>query len=201
MRSRLVLFLLVFISASALAQREGEFEVAMGIGKDLVPPPGVFKSDRNLSASICYNLTNEWGVVFYVDQQDYRLDHLTSEHEHFLDYRTPTLVRTVTSLLIGGRYFVPNKSKVLNPYVSLALGYAKSVSSPDGYYVVSPIIQDTSFNRVQSGHFFLGLVSLGIQVRPVSFFDLFAELQTSVPSSVDLSPGPIACRIGIGVIF
>jgi hypothetical protein len=201
MRFRLVLLFLALTSASAFAQRESKFEAAMGIGTDIVPPAGVFKNQRNLSASICYNLTDQWGVALYLGQQVYRLDGLTSAHARFLDGRTPQVSRTATSLLVAGRYFIPSKSKGLNPYVSVGLGYAKSVSSPEGYYVVGFVPPDTVFEHVETGQFLLGLLSLGIQVRPLSFFDLFAELQAPFASNIGLSPGPIACRIGIGVVF
>jgi len=200
MRSGLVLVMLALMSASALAQQEGKFEAAMGIGTDIVSPAGVFKNHRNLSASICYDLTNEWGVFLYLGQQDYRLDHLTSENEYFVGYGTPTLKKTVTSFLVGARNYISGKSGVISPYGSVALGFAQSSSSPEGYSFVA-LVQDTVYQRVRSGHFLLGLISLGIQVRPVSFLDLFAELQVSPTFDAGLSPGPLGGRVGIGVIF
>ncbi len=201
MRSRLILVFVALMSASALAQQAAKIEVEVGIGTDIVRYSTLFKNDHNLSASICYNPTDEWGVALYLGQQVYRLDRPTSDHQGFVGGRTPQVNRTVTSLLVAGRYFIPTVSKVFNPYVSVGLGYAKSVSSPEGYYVVNYIPVDTVYYQVKSGHFLLGLLSLGIQVRPVSFFDLFAELQIPVASNLDLSPGPIACRIGFGVTF
>jgi len=201
MRSKLVLFCLTLMSASAFAQREPTIEVTMGIGKDLVPPPGVFKSNQNLSMSVCYKLTDEWDVAVFLGREEYKLYRLTSENQSFLDGQMPQVSRTVTSILAGGRYFIPSKSKILHPYFSIALGYGKSASSRGGYYVLDVMARDTVFYQVQGGHFLLGLVSLGAQVRPLSFIVLFAELQASVASVWDLSPGPIAGRVGIGVRF
>lgn len=200
MRYELVLFFLTFMGASVLAQQEGKFEVAMGIGTDIARTSTIFKNDHNLSTSICYKPTNEWGMALYFGQQVYSLDRLPSQHENFLGGRTPKVIRTVTSLLVGYRGFIPGESKIFSQYGSVALGFAKSVSSPEGYYY-QHMSDDTLFNQIKSGYFPLGLLSLGIQVRPFSFFDLFLELQTSIPSNLDLSPGLIAGRIGVGVLF
>jgi hypothetical protein len=201
MRSRFVLLFLALMSASVLARQEGKFEVALGTGADIARFGPLFKNNRSFSASIFYNLTDESGVVLYLGQQQYGLDRLSSDHQGFVGGKPPQAGKTVTSLLAGGRFFIQSKLKFLNPYVSVAFGYAKSVSSGEGYYVVSHMTNDTAFHRIPSGHFFLGHLAPGIQVRPVSFVDLYAELQIVMASDVDLSPGPIAGRIGIGVIF
>jgi hypothetical protein len=201
MRSGLVLVILALMSASAFAQREGKFEVAAGIGTDLVYSTIPFTNHHNLSASVCYNLSNEWGVALYFGQQVYSVERLNSEHESFLGGRTPDVNKTVTSLLVGGRYFIPTESKVADLYISFALGSAKSVTSAEGYHVVNGMSGDTVYYRVQSGQFFQGLLSLGTQVHPLSFLNLFAELQMRAGSEQENYLEAIACRAGIGVVF
>ena len=182
------------------AQRESKLEVALGIGTDIIRSSLTFKNDRSLSASLCYNLTDRWGIVLYLGQQAYSFDRLSSDHETYLDGTKPQLSKTVTSGLLLGRYFIPTKLASVSPYVSFGMGCSKSVSSAEGYYIVN-FVKDTVFVRTGSGQFFLGLLSLGIEVEPVSSLNLFAELQLALPSDRDLYPSAIAGRIGIAVTF
>jgi hypothetical protein len=200
MRYSLMLLGVVLVTVSALAQQAAKFEVAIGAGTDIIYTSTLFKSDHNLSVSICYKPTDESGVALYVGQQVYSLDRLSSEHEVFLGGRTPQIKRTVSSLLVGYRGFIPSKSMVFSQYGTVALGFANSVSSAEGYYTTG-VPSDTVFNRVPSGYFLLGFLSFGVQVRPISFIDLFAELQTSIPLNIDLSSGLLSYRVGVGVVF
>jgi hypothetical protein len=201
MRYASVLAVLALVTANVLAQQQPKFEVTVGIGTDIVPSSGVFKNHLNLSASLDYSLTEKWALFVCLGQQDYRLDHLTSAHQHFLDYRTPSLAKTVTSILVGGRNYITNRSAVLVPFTSVALGYAQSTSSPEGYIYVQPMYKDTVYQRVRSGHLFFGHVSLGIQVHPMSFIDLSAELQVSIAPEYDILPSPLAGKVGLGILF
>jgi hypothetical protein len=200
MRSRLILSFVVSMSAGALAQQTARFEVAIGAGRDIIYTSTLFKNEHNRSASIFFSPVGEWGVFLSFGQQVYTLDRLPSEHESFLSGRTPQIYRTVSSFLIGYRDFLPSQSRVFKQYGTVALGVAKSVPSAEGYYFTA-ISPDTSYNQLKSGHFLLGVLSLGIQVRPLTFIDLFAELQTSIPLNMDLFPGLIAYRVGVGVMF
>jgi len=196
MKVKLVLILLTLMSADAYGQAEAKFELAMGVGTDIARFSSTYRNDHSFSASICYYLTTEWGVALYVGQQQY-----SPEGAVRLDSKTPQFGKTLNLLLVEGRYLIPTKLKVLNPYVSVALGYVRSGSSTGGYYTVRIQPADTVFHGAQTGEFFLGQLSPGIEVRPFSFLGLFAEIQILFPSNVDLCPGRIAGRVGIGVIF
>ncbi|MCX6133237.1 MAG: hypothetical protein NTU47_05410 [Ignavibacteriales bacterium] len=196
MKVRHVLLLLTLTSAGVYGQVAGKFEVAVGVGADIARFSPTYRNDHSFSASICYNLTNEWGVALYFGQQQY-----SPEGELQLDSKTPQFIKTSKSLLVEGRYLIPTKLMVLSPYVSVALGYVSSGSSQAGYYIVRNHPVDTVFHAAQTGGVFLGRLSPGIQIRPFSFLGLFAEMQVLIPSDVDLCPGRIAGRVGMGIIF
>ena len=196
--------LLILVSATftvAQAQQAPRFALQIGIGTDIVPRTAMFKNSGNRSVCISYNITGDWGLALYLSQQDYRLDRLNSDHVSFVGGRKPDVGMTVTSFLVGSRWYVPSKWKAIHPFLSALAGYAISAPSAQEYYLVTSGNTDTSYQRISTGDFFLGLLSGGIEVRPLSFVSTFADLQVLIPSSVDLSPGFVGGRVGVAITF
>jgi len=197
-----VLLLLVSATFTVLpAQESHELALQVGIGIDIVPSSMMFRNDHSRSATISYNIADDWGITFYLSQQDYSLDRLNSDHVSFVGGSKPDVGMTVTSFLVGPRWYIPSRWKAMHPYVSVLAGYAKSAPSAQEYYLVTSMNNDTSYQHISTGDFFLGLLSGGIEIRPLSFVNMFAELQVVIPSSIDLSPGFVGGRIGLGLAF
>jgi hypothetical protein len=201
MRPRLVVLCLAFMSFTVSAQQKGGIEVSVGIGADIMYSTPRFKNDGNLFASIYYGISNQWGVIASFDQHVYKLYRFHTNDLSFLGGELPDIKQTLTSLLIGARYFIPTESKIADLYISMSLGSASSRSSSDGYYTASWIAHDTAFNRIESNQYLQGFLSFGAQGRPVRFLILFVDLQTSVAITRDPFMGPVAGKVGIGLEF
>ena len=206
MRHLLILTVVSLLSGHVFAQQAGQFELQVGTGLEIsnyasrAEASSGWSTDRNLSASALYDLTDHTSLILSLRHLHYTF---STDIEHGLSsyygYGTAGIERDVKMAHIGYRLILSNQSKTFSQYGSVGLGVAHSVSSTPGYYFGIPNYMDLDYTTLKSGYTTVGLISIGVQAAPFSFLHLFAELEIPIPFRVDLVPGPIALRGGVGI--
>ena len=205
MRYRLIVAIILLLSAHVFAQQAGKFELQVGTGLEILDySSGAeashgWSTDRNLSASALYDLTDHSGMILSLRHLHYSFDTgISHGTQIYFGYGTAGIERDVNMAHVGYRLILSNQSKTFSQYGSVALGIAHSVSSTGGYYYGYGGV-DSVYHALKSGNTIVGMISFGVQAAPLSFLHVFAELEIPIPFSVDLVPGPIALRVGVGI--
>ena len=198
MRLRLVIALTLLVTSQAFAQKAGKFELQVATGTVLFRFSDEFSTTRYLSTSAIYDLTDNSGIVLSYHHLAYTFDKQFHDNTWFDAGGTPAIQRSLNMVLIGYRKLGPNASGIISSYGSASFGLAHSVTSPSGYYYGS-VGNDSSYKTLGAGYTIVGLMSLGVQITPCSFMHVFADIEIPVPSNLDLFPGGITLRGGVGI--
>jgi len=158
-----------------------------------------WSSQRNLSVSGLYDLTDRSAIMLTFSHLEYTFD-LSIQHgtRNYFGYGESGIQRNANMVQVGYRLYQSNKSKSFSQIGSVAIGVAYSVPSTAGYYYGMENY-DSSYTSLKSGYALVGMISYGVQYAPFSFLHLFAQLEIPISGSLDLFPGPIALRGGVGI--